>query len=76
MDFIYKGEAKVAKTLLSSFMEAANILIIDGLSDKDKVEKIKRNPVQLESMEEKKKNSAYREQLDIVDEINGSSLDM
>ena len=36
--FIYKGEAKVAKTLLSSFMEAANILMIDGLNDKDKVE--------------------------------------
>ena len=42
----------MAKALLSDFMEAANILRIDGLSDKDKVEKNKENPVLLESLKE------------------------
>ena len=50
--FIYGGEAKVAKNLLPSFMEAANILMIDGLSDKDRVEKVKRNPAMLENEQE------------------------
>ena len=59
----------MAKTLLSSFMEAANILMIDGLSDKDKVGKTKRNPVLLESLEENKTNFTHREQLGIQDKI-------
>ena len=58
----------MAKTLLSSFMEAANILMIDGLSDKDKVEKI-RNPVLLESVEENKESFAHGEQVGILDEM-------
>ena len=64
--FIYGGEAKVAKTLLSSFMEVANILMIDGLSDKDRIEKVKRDPL-LE--EENKENPAQKDQLDVSGEI-------
>ena len=52
LDFMYKGEAKVAKTLLSTFMEAANTLMIDGLSDKDRVDKVRENPVLLEPLKE------------------------
>ena len=54
----------MAKTLLSSFMEAANILQIEGLSDKDRVEKVNRSPVFLE---ENKENLAEKEQLDEIE---------
>ena len=61
--FIYKGEAKVAKTLLSSFMEAANILMIDGLSDKDKIENM---------LEEKKEDDTEPpgEQSEMLEDAN------
>ena len=52
--FMYGGEAKVTKNLLKDFMEAANILKIDGLSDNEEVEKAKQNPVLLESLKEKR----------------------
>ena len=61
---MYGGEAKVPKTLLSNFMEAANVLMIDGLSDKDKVEKVKENPV----LKENKANV----ETDILDESEPS----
>ena len=65
--FIYGGEAKVAKALLSSFMEVANILMIDGLSDKDRVEKVKRE--NLAQKEQLDLDLAQNEQPDIPDEI-------